>query len=82
MWYSTLTSALWARERLGRADEALQDFRRAADAEPHNAEARQAVSRLQQPPPPPPPPPRRRCDQCGGAWAEDRCTGQCGAGAA
>lgn len=42
------------REKLGRAAEALQDFRRAAELEPHNAEARQAVSRLQEPPPPPP----------------------------
>jgi len=78
--YPNQRLVLRARERLGRADEALQDFRRAAEAEPHNAEARQAISRLQQPPPPPPP--RRRCGQCGGAWAEDRCTGQCGAGAA
>ena len=42
------------REKLGRAAEALQDFRRAAELEPHNAEARQAVSRLQELPPPPP----------------------------
>ena len=42
------------REKLGRAAEALQDVRRAAELEPHNAEARQAVSRLQEPPPPPP----------------------------
>ena len=42
------------REKLQRGAEALQDFRRAAELEPHNAEARQGVSRLQELPPPPP----------------------------
>ena len=60
------------REKLARAAEALQDFRRAAELEPHNREARQAVSRLQELPPPPPPPLSCAADEgsCQGATSQ------------